>query len=255
MLTIDLNCDIGEGMPNDAELMPLISSANIACGGHAGDNSSIRRTIDLAITHNVAIGAHPSYPDKKDFGRTDLLGKTILLKDVPLFLEEQINRVVVICREKGVAMRHIKPHGALYNRAAADPELADVICASIRNIDPHLLLFGLSGSAMKKAAEDHGIIFVSEVFADRSYQDNGALTPRSHANAMIVDEAASEQQVVEMIKGKRVRSVNNNWVPIDAATVCLHGDGTHAVAFAKRIRAALQREEMAVVAPWFKQHR
>ena len=234
---IDLNCDMGEGMDTDAEIFPFISSANIACGGHAGDPDTMRRTIALALEHGVAIGAHPSYPDRENFGRLDIMGKPLRPQDLPGLLHEQLHRLQSICREFGTRLLHVKPHGALYNRAAVDPAVAMLIVQAIANFDDSLLLYGLSGSVMASVADAAGISFVPEVFADRTYQADGTLTPRSQPGALIEDPALAVAQVLRMTSEGR------------GQTVCLHGDGAHAVEFARVIHEALTAEGVRVEAP------
>lgn len=249
MLTIDLNCDIGEGMTNDAMLMPLISSANIACGGHAGDVDTMKQTVALAIINNVAIGAHPSFVDKENFGRIDLLDKTIQLTDIAGLIQEQVLALKKICGEMGAKLHHIKPHGALYNRAAVDFQLSKAICSAILEIDKNLFFYGLSRSSMSIAAEEMGVTFISEVFADRTYMNDGSLTPRTHSNALITDELIAEQQVLKMIKEEKVISTSGRVVPLDTQTICLHGDGAHALAFAARIRKSILENGITIKAP------
>jgi UPF0271 protein len=249
MLSVDLNCDLGEGMPHDADLMPLISSANIACGGHAGDDDIMRRTVELALKYNVAIGAHPSYPDKENFGRKDLIDVSIRAADLAEILLDQVNRLENICAEFGANLHHIKPHGALYNRAAWDGLVSSHICVSLLAIDPKLFLYGLSGSKMKVAAESVNIKFVSEVFADRSYQDDGSLTPRQEVNSLIENDEQALQQSLQMIKEGYVTSFSGKKIAIEAQTICLHGDGPHALSFARRIREIFEKEGIQVQAP------
>lgn len=251
---IDLNCDMGEGMDSDAQIFPFITSANIACGGHAGDVDTMRRTVELAMRHGVAIGAHPSYPDRKDFGRVDLLGKSISLSELPDFLLEQLSALQNICREFDARLRHVKPHGALYNRAAKDDEVASVISRTIRDFDPSLFFYGLSGSKMQTQAETAGLVFVSEVFADRTYRPDGSLTPRTEPHALIEDTRQVLQQVLKMVK----EGIVDSWtaegrmagtVNLRAETLCLHGDGAHAVEFAQMIRRGLEENGVGVQAP------
>lgn len=249
MLTVDLNCDVGEGMPNDEELMRLVSSANIACGGHTGDRDSMKKTIELALRQNVAIGAHPSYNDRSNFGRVDLLDKTVSLDTLQAQLTEQIGAFNSLCQEMGALMSHVKPHGALYNRAAIDLLLADMICAAVGSIQPGLLLYGLSGSLLQKSADRHGLVFISEVFADRTYQPDGTLTPRTSAGALITDETLSEKQVINMVMEGWVQAIDGSSLPIEAETICVHGDHVGAVAFAGRIRKALSNNGIKIGAP------
>lgn len=243
MLTIDLNCDMAEGFPNDAQLMPWISSTNIACGYHAGDEELMKRTVELALQHNVSIGAHPGFADKANFGRTEM---QLPLKEIYELVAEQIHLLQKITKALGAKLNHVKPHGALYNMSARDATLANTIAKAVYAIDNHLLLFGLSGSHSISEAKKTGLKTASEVFADRSYQDNGNLTPRTEANALIETEEASIQQVLQMIEQKTVTSVNNKPVPIIAETICLHGDGVHAVGFAKKIHQTLQQNNIGI---------
>ena len=229
---IDLNCDMGEGMASDGVIFPFISSANIACGGHAGDADTMRRTVELALQHGVAIGAHPSYPDRAGFGRVDLLGVSIRPEDLAGLLFEQLHRLQSICREFGVRLRHVKPHGALYNRAAVDVAVATLVVRAIADLDDSLLLYGLSGSPLGAVAETVGVRFVSEVFADRTYRADGTLTPRSEAGALIEDGAVAVEQVLRMVREGVVQvgassGAEATVVTIRADTICLHGDGSH----------------------------
>jgi UPF0271 protein len=256
---IDLNCDMGEGMPTDAAIFPFISSANIACGGHAGDAGAMRRAIELALQYNVAIGAHPSYPDRANFGRLDILdmapaspglgdGK-LRLEDLAGILTDQLGQLQMVCVSFGVRLRHVKPHGALYNRAAKDAAVSDIICRTILAFDPSLLLYGLSGSEMKRQAQASGLRFVSEVFADRTYREDGSLTPRTEPHALIEDPATSVQQVLKMVKEGMVTAGTGADIPLSADTICIHGDGPHAVDFAKRISEELFQHGIAVKMP------
>lgn len=242
MLRVDLNCDMGEGMGSDAAIFPFISSANIACGYHAGDPDTMRRTVELALRHHVAIGAHPSYPDRANFGRIDILGKTLQLEEVPGMIVDQLILLQAICDEFGARLHHVKPHGALYNRAAKDAMVSQLICRAIREFDPSLLLYGLSGSAMKSAAAQQGLRFVSEVFADRTYQADGTLTPRTQPGALITDAEQSVSQALGFLRPQLQH-------PLLAETICLHGDGDHALEFAQTIHGALLLEGIVIQAP------
>lgn len=245
---VDLNCDMGEGMDTDAAIFPFISSCNIACGAHAGDADTMRRTVELALRHGVAIGAHPSYPDRANFGRVDILGKPLRPEDLPVLLHEQLHRLQSICREFGVRLRHVKPHGALYNRAAADRDVAALITRAILHFDPSLLLYGLSGSELRLQANRDGLRFVSEVFADRGYRADGSLVPRGETGALIVSSDLAVAQVLKMVR-EGVVDTPGGEVAIAAETVCLHGDGSHALAFAELIHGALTHEGGGVRAP------
>ena len=258
VLHIDLNCDMGEGMETDADIFPFISSANIACGYHAGDEETMRRTVERALQHNVAIGAHPSYPDKANFGRIDILDsapgtgdRSLRYEELAGILTEQLHRLQNICREFGSGLQHVKPHGALYNRAAKDPGVGAIICRTIAAFDPSLLLYGLSGSEMKRAADQSGLSFISEVFADRTYREDGSLTPRTEPDALIENPDLAVAQVLKMIRESKVAvaGIPLNDVPILAETVCLHGDGSHAAEFAGRIHEMLRRSGIVTRSP------
>jgi UPF0271 protein len=254
MLSVDLNCDMGEGMDSDGAVFPFISSANIACGGHAGDEDTMRRTVEWAVQQGVAIGAHPSYPDRANFGRIDILGAGVELSQLADVVGGQLHRLQAVCREFGVRLRHIKPHGALYNRAAKDAAVSSVIGRAIIDFDPSLLLYGLSGSEMKRQADTIGLRFISEVFADRTYRPDGTLTPRTEPHALIDNPAQTVRQVLKMVKEGRVDvysrdGVSAGEVELEAETVCLHGDGDHAAEFAAMIRAALVEEGIGIRAP------
>lgn len=245
-MRIDLNCDLGEGYPNDAGLMPLISSANIACGEHAGDEDTMRRCIDLALESGVALGAHPGFSDKENFGRLPVL---LTPEEYTDLIVRQLDRIQTIATAAGARLHHVKPHGALYNMAAQDPELAGLIARAVLAFDPSLILYGLSGSVSIAQARAAGLRTASEVFADRTYQPNGQLTPRSMPNALIQDQDQCRQQVLDMVQLGCVRAVDGSVVPIAAETICLHGDGDHATAFAHSIRQFLEEQSIAVAAP------
>jgi len=228
-------------MGYDAALMPLITSANIACGFHAGSGDMIRKTIDLALQHKVHIGAHPSFRDRENFGR-----KEMRISDEKLYtiVIEQLIKVDLIAREMGATMHHVKPHGALYNMAARDPDIAGVIVQTIKDFNEDLIVYGLSGSHLISEAKAAGLKTASEVYADRSYQDDGSLTPRNNEGALITEEEKSIRQVLEMLQGT-VTTISGKIIPIEAETICLHSDGIHALAFAKRIHQALQDHHFA----------
>jgi len=245
MLTIDLNCDMGEGMPYDADIMPYISSVNIACGYHAGSDEIMKRTVELALQNNVAIGVHPGFADKENFGRKEIY---MLRRNYYELIIEQLAILKKITGSFSVAIHHVKPHGALYNMAARDKTLAAMIAQAVKDFDDKLILYGLSGSESINEAKALNLQSANEVFADRTYQDDGNLTPRSQTNALIEDENASIQQVLQMITQKTVTSVNNKTVPIIAETICIHGDGAHAVEFAKLIHQNLKQSNIAIKA-------
>jgi UPF0271 protein len=242
-MTIDLNCDMGEGMGTDAAIMPYISSANIACGFHAGDEHTMQETVALALANGVAIGAHPGYADKKNFGRTEM---HLTEQEVYALVQQQVITLSKIVAAQGGSLQHVKPHGALYNQSAKDPQLALVIAKAVYDINPALVLFGLSGSHSIREAEKTGLKTASEVFADRSYQEDGSLTPRSQPGALLQSTEAALQQVLQMVKEKTVISLSGKSVHIKADTLCLHGDGAHAVDFAKAIQQLLQQHSIRI---------
>jgi 5-oxoprolinase (ATP-hydrolysing) subunit A len=228
----DLNCDMGEGIGNDELIMPYITSANIACGYHAGDEKIMRQTILLAKKHNVKIGAHPSFLDRGNFGRTEIKASA---KEVYELVSAQIHLLQKTASENGSSLHHVKPHGALYNMAAKDKELAKAIAEAVKNADENLVLYGLSKSYLISEAIALGLHTANEVFADRTYQDDGSLTPRSKPNALIQNTDGAIQQVLMMVNEGKVRTVSGKEIAIVAETICIHGDGEHAVEFAKAI--------------------
>jgi UPF0271 protein len=245
MLTIDINCDMGEGIGNDEAIMPFISSANIACGYHAGDEETIKQTIEFAIKNNIVIGAHPSFPDRKNFGRTDMHLPADEIYDL-VFL--QLRTIDKIVKRKNEKLHHVKPHGALYNMSAKDPQIAKTIAQAVKDFDDELILFGLSGSQSIEQAKLINLKTANEVFADRTYQDDGSLTPRSKANALIEDLDKSVHQTLQMIKEKTVTSVNGKTILINADTICIHGDGKNAVDFVRMIHQTLKKEGIEIKA-------
>ena len=243
MKIIDINCDLGEGLPNDALLMPYISSANIACGYHAGDDSIMKRTLVLAIANKVAIGAHPGFLDKNNFGRTEM---NLPLQQVYDLVALQINKLQVFAKSLGTKVQHVKPHGALYNMSAKDHLLANTIAQAVFDIDPSLVLFGLSGSYSISEAKSRGLSTASEVFADRTYCDDGSLTPRSQSNAMIESISDSFKQVFQMIDKQTVTTITGKQIMVKAETICIHGDGEQAVKFSKNIFEELQKQSYQI---------
>jgi len=245
MFSIDINCDMGEGIGNDERIMPFISSASIACGYHAGDKHTMEQTVDLCIKHNVAIGAHPSFKDKENFGRSEM---NLSVEETYAIVSKQVNDLLTIVKEKNTTLHHVKPHGALYNMSAKDSLLAASIAKAVKDSDGSLILYGLAGSYSLTEAKKIGLTTASEVFADRTYQDDGSLTPRKQANALIEDTRKSIGQVLQMIKGKNVIALSGKNVFINAETICIHGDGKHAVEFAKTIYDKLKQERIVIKA-------
>ncbi|MGD9564500.1 MAG: LamB/YcsF family protein [Pyrinomonadaceae bacterium] len=247
MLSVDLNCDMGESfgpwqMGNDAEVMRYISSVNIACGFHAGDASTIVRTLELAIENKLAIGAHPGYPDLQGFGRRNMSLSPAEVHDIVLY---QVSALQGMCKAYGTRLNHVKPHGALYNQAAIDKKLSRSIADAVRRLDPSLVLYGLSGSYLISEAAAAGLRTASEAFADRSYQSNGMLTPRSEPNSIIDDPEIAAARAVQIVTDGKVDSDDGS-VSITADTICVHGDGPRARDFVIAISAAFRDHGIAV---------
>jgi UPF0271 protein len=248
MACVDLNSDLGESFGAytvgcDDQVLQYITSANIACGFHAGDPTVMKKTVRLALANGVALGAHPGLQDLKGFGRRkmDITGEEAY--DITLY---QISALYGIIKAEGGVMHHVKPHGALYNMAAKDPALARGIAEAVYKLDPDLVLFGLAGSELIKAGKEAGLRTASEVFADRTYQPDGGLTPRSQPGAMITDEGQSLAQVLRMVQEGTVQTLAGTEIPVQADTICVHGDGPKALAFTSRIRASLQQQGIEV---------
>ncbi|MDY3331842.1 MAG: 5-oxoprolinase subunit PxpA [Pelistega sp.] len=243
-MSIDLNCDMGESfgawsMGHDAEIMPYIHSANIACGFHAGDPHIMRKTVAYAIKHNVNIGAHPGFNDLAGFGR----------RNIPITAEQAYDLVIVqvgalaaVAKSQGSKLYHVKPHGALYNMSANNEPLARAIAQAVYDVDPSLVLFTLANSKAVDIAKDIGLAVKQEVFADRTYQDDGMLTPRTQAGAMITDIDESIKQVLHMVKDGFVIAQSGKQIPIQADTLCIHGDQAGALVFAQKIHTVLKQE-------------
>ncbi len=242
---VDLNADLGEGCDTDEALLSLVTSANIACGGHAGDAVTMLRTVDGALARGVAIGAHPSFVDRANFGRSE---RQLPEEEVYATVLTQIGALDAIVRARGGRLAHVKPHGALYNQSARDPALAATIARAVRDFDPSLALFALANSASVAAAREAGLRVVEEVFADRGYEPDGSLVKRGTPGALIDDEQQAVDQTLRMVRERSVRAIDGTVVPINAQTVCLHGDGAHALAFARRIREGLRAAGVTVTA-------
>ena len=241
MPSIDLNCDLGESfgaytIGMDSAVIPYITSANVACGYHAGDPLVMQKTVAACKASGVHIGAHPGYPDLMGFGRRNI---TATPAEIKAYVQYQVGALSAFCAAADVPLCHVKPHGAMYNMAAKDEALARAICEGILEVNPALTLLALSGSAMVRAARELGLGVKSEVFADRGYQADGTLVPRGRPGAMITDEDEAIARVIRMAKEGVVRSVDGMDVPLVADSVCVHGDGEKALAFVRRIRAAL----------------
>jgi len=250
MLRIDINCDMGESfgpyrMGDDIAILDFVNSANIACGFHAGDPPTMHRTVEAAIRKGVADGAHPGLPDLQGFGRRAMAVTGSEVYDMVMY---QIGALAAFAQALGGRLSHVKAHGALYNMAAKDRGLARAIAKAVYDFDRLLVFFALAGSEMIHAAHDAGLRVASEVFADRTYQDDGSLTPRSRADAMIEEFEKSIAQVKRMVSDGVVRSVSGKYVPVQADTLCIHGDQPSALVFAERIRDELTRSGIQVKA-------
>lgn len=236
MNSIDLNADLGEGCGSDEALLDLVSSANIACGWHAGGAATMRECVRWAVQKGVSIGAHPSFNDPDNFGRKEM---NLPTEEIYAGVLYQLGALAAIARAEGGRVAHVKAHGALYNQAARDPLIANAIAAAVRDFDPSLSLFALAGSALVTAAREAGLVAIEEVFADRGYRADGSLVPRSEPGALLDDDDVVLARTLQMIREQRVQATDGQWVPLNAQTVCLHGDGPHALEFARRIRTAL----------------
>lgn len=250
-MQIDLNCDIGEGfgawsMGQDAALMQHITSANIACGFHAGDFFVMQKTVRLALQNGVALGAHPGFPDLQGFGRRNM---DFSAEETEAMVLYQIGALMAIATAEGGTVRHVKPHGALYNMAAKNLKMAEAIARAVAKINKKMILYGLSGSALIEAGRLAGLQTASEVFADRSYQDDGSLTPRQQPGAVLSTETDITQQALQMVQQQKVSALSGNIISLQADTLCLHGDGLHALSHAVAIRAAFEQAGIRMAAP------
>lgn len=239
---VDLNCDMGESfgvytLGHDADILDYVTSANIACGFHAGDPATMRKTVQLALEKNVGIGAHPGLQDLVGFGRRNIAISPQEAYDLTVY---QIGALSGFIQSEGGRLQHVKAHGALYNMAAKNAALSEAIAEAVYKIDPELVLFGLSGSEIVKAGQKIGLRTANEVFSDRTYQPDATLTPRTQSNALITDPTAAINQVIRMVKEQKVQSVDNQDIKIQADTICIHGDGATALNFAVEISKTLR---------------
>lgn len=250
MVHVDLNCDIGESfgrysLANQKEILEHVTSANIACGFHAGDPSVMRETVKIAIENNVKIGAHPGLPDLVGFGRREMAITPQEAYDMVVY---QIGALQAFLTIEGVKMQHVKPHGALYNMAAKDTNIAEAIAQAVYDVSPELILFGLASSELTKAGEKLGLQTAHEVFADRTYQEDGTLTSRKQSNALITNEEEAVNQVIRMVTEGKVKSCQGTDVLLKADSICIHGDGERAIEFARYINKELQSNGIEVKA-------
>jgi UPF0271 protein len=240
-MIVDLNSDLGESFGNytigmDEKVIPLITSANIACGFHAGDPAVMKKTVEMAVANGAGLGVHAGYPDLVGFGRRKI---DVSPSDVYTMVVYQIGALAAFAKAAGSKLQHVKPHGAMYNMAAKDAKLAAAIAKAIYDVDKSLILFAQPGTESIKEAKKIGLRTACEVFADRSYQDDGTLTPRSQPGAMITDENQSIDQVLSMVMDHKVTTLSGKVIPIQADSICVHGDGPKAVAFVSKIREVL----------------
>lgn len=247
-MRIDLNADLGESFGNykcgmDEEVIRYISSANIACGFHASDPLVMSQTVKMGTEHLVAIGAHPGYPDLVGFGRRNM---AVAPEELKAMVQYQIGALKAFCDANSVKLQHVKPHGAMYNMAAKDEKLAGAIAQAVYEVDPDLILLGLSGSLMLDVAKKTGLRVANEVFADRAYQPDGTLVPRTQEGAVIQDEMLAVRRTLKMVKKGTVTAIDGTEIPIKADSVCLHGDGRKAVLFAKKLFEAFVKEGIEI---------
>ena len=246
--TIDLNCDMGESfgrysLGDDAAMLDFVTSANIACGLHAGDPPVMRHTVEMAIAHGVAVGAHPGYPDLQGFGRRALSMSAEELEATILY---QLGALAGFVAAAGDRLIHVKPHGALYNAATRDPEVAGAIARAVTNFDPQLIVITLSGSALAEAAGKEGLSVATEGFADRAYQDDGTLVPRNRPGAVIHDPAQAAARAVRMVTEGTVKAITGETIALKIDTLCVHGDTPNAPAIAQSLRRALEAAGVSI---------
>lgn len=252
MNCIDLNSDVGESyglfkIGNDREVLKHISSANIACGYHAGDHNVMMETVELAVRNHVNIGAHPGLPDLSGFGRREMKISPREIYNLTLY---QMGALAAITQTKGVNIVHVKPHGALYNMAASSHSIADAIAQAVVDFNPRLILFGLSGGELIRAGKEKGLRTASEVFADRTYQPDGSLTSRSEQNSMIHGVEFAAKRMIRLIKEGKVTAIDGTEIDIVADTVCVHGDNPDALEFTKELKLALKNENILMRKSW-----
>ena len=245
-LQVDLNADLGEGAGHDAELFELISSANIATGFHAGDSDTMHAAVCAAKEHRVAVGAHPSFFDRENFGRKELKVSNEEVFDAVAY---QLGIFQAVASAVGMRPNHVKPHGALYNMAVRDKKLADAIARAITSVDPKLILFAPDNTELARAGEAHGLQIAREVFGDRNYLNDGWLVPRTRPDALLRDPKEAAQRVLRMLRQGKVRSVEGHDVDVRAETICVHGDTPGAVEFARELRTQLESQGVRISAP------
>lgn len=244
-LSVDLNSDLGEGAGHDNELLALVSSANIACGFHAGNAAMMRESMLAARARGVAVGAHPSFDDRENFGRREI---ALPPHEIFALVVYQLGAFHALARSLGVTVQHVKPHGALYNMAAREEQVADAIARAVKAVEQKLILFAPSASALSRAAENHEVHVAREIFADRNYMPDGSLVPRDHPQALLHSPEEAANRVYGMLRENKVRAIDGSEVRIDADTICVHGDTPGAVDFARELRLALHQMGIVVAA-------
>lgn len=248
MIRVDLNSDLGESFGRynlglDAEIIPLITSANVACGYHAGDPLVMRKTVEAAKNAGISVGSHPGYPDLMGFGRRNMV---VSHEESYAYALYQIGALDAFLKAQGMRLQHVKPHGAFYNMAAKDPGQAEAVCRAIRDYDKDLILLALPAGELYKAAKNLGLRAAAEVFADRAYEEDGTLVNRKKEGAMITDEEESLRRIIRMIKEQKVTAITGKDIDITVDSVCVHGDGVKALAFVKRLREGLIKEGIEI---------
>ena len=248
MYFVDLNSDLGESFGNytigmDEEILKYVSSANVACGWHAGDPMVMEKTVALAKEFGTAVGAHPGLPDRMGFGRRNM---AVTPEEAKAYVKYQLGALQAFAKAHGVKIQHVKPHGALYNMAAVDEKLAKAMCEAVYEVDKDIIFMGLAGSKMITAAEEIGLKAASEVFADRAYNDDGTLVSRKLPGAVIKDKELAIKRVVRMVKEGKVESINGKDIDIKADSICVHGDNPKALEFVKNIRETLEKEGVTI---------
>ena len=248
MFRVDLNADLGESfgaytIGMDREVLKYITSANVACGFHAGDPLVMQKTVSMAKENQTRVGAHPGYPDLLGFGRRNM---NISPEEAKAYIKYQLGALLAFTHSEGIKLQHVKPHGAFYNMAAVDEKLALAICQGIYEVDPDLIMLGLAGSQHIKAAQKVGLRVASEVFADRGYMNDGTLVPRKLAGAMIHDRNEAIERTIRMVKEGCVETIQGEIIPIQADSICVHGDNPDAIGFVSEIRSRLEAEGILV---------
>lgn len=248
MYKVDLNSDLGESFGSytigmDEQVIQYVSSANVACGWHAGDPLVMEKTIQMAKENGISVGAHPGFQDLMGFGRRNM---NVSPKEAKAYVQYQVGALMAFCKAANHPMVHVKPHGALYNMAAKDYALAKAICEGIKEVDENLILLGLSGSEFIRAAKDVGLRVAQEVFADRAYEEDGSLVARTKPGAVITDENEAIARVVRMVKEGKVTAVTGKDIEIQADSICVHGDNAHALQFVEKIRKVLSEEGITI---------